>query len=535
MPLGIYLSRCSGRLDGCLDVDEVLAGARDNADVVRIVDDLFDPQVVGQMAKDVVDAGLDSVVLAGNSPEHYAKSLSAHYVRDRLVQAGVNPNRIVAANILEQAALAHPDDRAGATAKARAMVDVAVLRARMAPNIEGDIIEPRRSVLILGVTAEAVVASQRLLRLGYSVVLVDRQDGGARAGRSNQMRATSGFVLGHAEATVIDEARLVDGDGWLGDFHVTLESPQGRVTHRVGGILLARPDDAEWIEELRHHFKIDIDADGFARSISPASHPAETVDPGIMVVPLRREHSTEAEKVAAADAAAMALVLRLSQPTVTHYRDVSAVDETLCGGCAACVRTCAFGACSLDADGLSHVDIRRCQGCGKCVVSCPVGARDILNSPHDYLLEAVRTLAKMDCEGDKALGFLCGGCGYPAADDAARFTTERKEGYSPSFLPLRIPCGGRLDTLYVLEAFKQGFDAVCVFRCREGHCHNVIGNLDMDRRMNLLRVVLRSRGLDDARLRIVDISPFEGERFIEAVGEVFEKVGTLTNGKGGPQ
>jgi heterodisulfide reductase subunit A-like polyferredoxin/coenzyme F420-reducing hydrogenase delta subunit len=535
MTLAVYLSRCNGALEGVVDIDRALSAVEGSAAVVRVVDDLFDPNVVHQMVRDVTDADVDAVVLAGNSHEHYAKSVSAHFLNDALVEAGVNPNRIVAANILEQVALAHPDDPDGASRKAAAILKVAAMRATMAPAVKGFDIEPRRSVLILGITAEAVVAAQRLLRLGYSVVLADRLDGSERSGRANQMRATSGFVTGHPRSQVIDSARLVDGEGWLGDFHITLESPAGTSTYHVGGILLARPDHTEWVDELRRHFKVDVDDDGFARSIDPATHPAATVDPGIMVVPVRRADSIERDKVAAADAAAMALLLRLEQARVTHYQDVSEVDGDLCGGCATCVRTCAFGACSIGPDGMSHVDVRRCRGCGKCVVSCPVGARDIMSAPHDYLLEAVRELATVEVEGDKVIGFLCGGCGYPAADSASMAVAERGSGYSSSFLPLRIPCGGRLDTLYVLESFKVGFDGVCVYRCREGHCHNLIGNLDMDRRINLLRTVLRSRGMDDARLRIVDISPFEGERFIESVEGVFATIGSLADGKGGAQ
>ena len=87
------------------------------------------------------------------------------------------------------------------------------------------------------------------------------------------------------------------------------------------------------------------------------------------------------------------------------------------------------------------------------------------------------------------------------------------------------------DTLYVLEAFSEGFDSVVVFRCREGHCHNLIGNLDMDRRLNLLRTVLRSRNIDDSRLRIVDISPDEGEGFAAAVNETYENIKGLAKGK----
>ncbi len=535
MRLGLYASRCGGEVDRTVDIESAFTDAREKAAVFRVFDDFFDPAVVAQMVDDVRDAELDSIVLAGNSPQHYVRGISTSYVKERLAEAGVNPNRIVAANLLEQVALAHFDQPEQASAKARALVNVAVLRATMAKAADATEIEPRRSVMILGVTAEAIVAAQRLLRLGYSVVLADRGDGAERGGHAKAMRATRSFVLGHPDARVVNNARLVDGDGWLGDYRIVLESDMGTSTFIVGGLLLARPEHTEWVDELRQHFKVDVDDSGFARSIDPETHPAETVERGIMVVPLRREGALDRDKVAAADAAAIALVMRLSQPTARRYRDVSAVDESVCGGCASCVRTCAFGACFIGDDGLSHVDERRCRACGKCVVGCPVGARDILSSPHDYLLAAVSELAHAEVAGEKVLGFLCSGCGYPAADRAASAVAERGHGYSASFLPLQITCGGRLDTLYVLEAFKQGFDGVTVYRCREGHCHNLIGNLDMDRRINLLRAVLRSRRIDDARLRIVDISPTEGAGFVESVEGVYQTIGSLVNGKGGPQ
>jgi F420-non-reducing hydrogenase iron-sulfur subunit len=532
MALGVYVSRCSGKVDGAIDVDAALDGVRERAAVVRIFDDLFDSDVGEIIARDIAAHGLDSIVLAGHSVDYFTKSLSGGHLREQISAAGVNPNRVAVANLLEQAALAHPDDPAGATAKARALIDVAALSAEMSPEAVGTSGVPLPSVLILGFTSEAVVATQRLVRLGYSVVLADRASGSQAARNAKTLRATAGLVLGHGSVEFVDDARLVDGDGWLGDFSVTLEGSDGRMIYRVGGILLARPDSPDWIAELRNHFRVDIDDDGHARALSPEAHPCETIDPGIMVVPARDSSLSERDMILSADSAVLALVLRLSQPSSVHFSDTSEVDESLCGGCATCVRTCAFGACSLDENGVSRVDVRRCRGCGKCVVSCPVGARDIISSPHDFLMEAVRTLAATPVPAEKVLGFLCGGCGYPAADQGGAFVAERGSGYPASFLPLRIPCGGRLDTLYVLEAFKAGFDAVCVYRCREGHCRNLIGNLDMDRRINLLRTVLRSRNIDDARLRIVDISPHEGERFVESVESVYETIQSLTEAGG---
>ena len=516
-----------------MDLDSAVSNAREEAAVVRVFDDLFDPEVREQMVRDVADAGLDAVVLAGHSVEHYQKSLSGQHLRDRLVESGLNPNRIVAANLLEQVAIPHSGEPALATAKAQTIIDVAVLRATLAEPLVGLETEPRRSVIILGATAEGIVAAQRLLQLGFSVVVADRGDGSGRLRDSDSMRATASFVIGHEDSRFVDGASIADGQGWLGDYEIAMDSDTGSVTHRVGGILLAEPDQTDWVLELRRHFRVDVDDAGRARSIDPATHPAETIDPGIMVVPAEDGDDKMRDKVAAADSAAIALVLKLQQPKTVHYRDTSQVDETLCGGCSSCVRTCAFGACYIGDDGLSHVDVRRCRGCGKCVVSCPVGARDIVNSPHDYIIDAIQLMAESDTGDGKILGFLCGGCGYPAADDASNKVTA-KETYPTSFMPLRIPCGGRLDTLYVLEAFKAGFDGVAVFRCREGHCHNLIGNLDMDRRVNLLRTVLRSRRLDDSRLRIVDISPFEGDRFISQVNEMVSGISQLENGKGGP-
>jgi heterodisulfide reductase subunit A-like polyferredoxin/coenzyme F420-reducing hydrogenase delta subunit len=531
MSLGLYVSRCNGRVSSVVDIDEAIRDVSQLAAVVRVVDELHDPEVIDRIVSDVSDAGLDAVVLAGHSVEYYKNSFSGQQVKNRIVEAGLNPNKVIAANILEQVALAHPDDPAGATSKAKALIEVAAKRAVIAEPQVGQCADPRTSALILGATDEALIASQRLLQLGYSVVIADRDDAADKMRERESLRATASYVLGHPNAQTIDDAKVIDGQGWLGDFEIVLEAGSGRNTYRVGGIILADPSDAGWVTELRPHFKVDVDDSGRARTVDPATHPAETVEPGIMVISTDEDEGRLRDSVTAADSAAMALVLELSQQHYTHYADTSEVNDKLCGGCASCIRTCAFGACYIGDDGLSHVDVRRCRGCGKCVVSCPVGARDIVNSPHSYLLSGIRALSEVPTGGTKVLGFLCGGCGYPAGDHAAEHIVQGGQSYPAAFLPIRIPCGGRLDTLYVLEAFKAGFDGVVVFRCREGHCHNLIGNLDMDRRVNLLRGVLRSRRIDDSRLRVIDISPFEGERFVEQVNEVFETIEDLAREK----
>jgi len=191
------------------------------------------------------------------------------------------------------------------------------------------------------------------------------------------------------------------------------------------------------------------------------------------------------------------------------------------------VKTCYFKACTVDLGRhRSVVDARRCRGCGKCVVACPTGAKDLLIDPTAAVLDAIHILADTPpLDGVRILAFSCSGCGYPSLDAAGVLTRDgQAPGVPASVLPLKIRCGGRLDSQFVLEAFKRGFDAVTVIRCHEGQCHNVIGNLDMDRRVNLLREVLRAQGIDSDRLRLIDTSTIEGAGLAQDLHQLVRQV-----------
>lgn len=64
----------------------------------------------------------------------------------------------------------------------------------------------------------------------------------------------------------------------------------------------------------------------------------------------------------------------------------------------------------------------------------------------------------MDTFKPKILGFLCNWCCYAAADSAgvARFQ------YPPNIRVIRIMCTGRVDPIFILDAFHVGADGVFV-------------------------------------------------------------------------
>jgi heterodisulfide reductase subunit A-like polyferredoxin/coenzyme F420-reducing hydrogenase delta subunit len=522
----------AARSDGPLDLEALAGEAR--ADVAKVYDDFFSPESRSDLLGTIKDEALDGVVLAGPSPHYYESTLSGRLFMEDVEAAGIDPNRISVANLHEQVQLAHAADPPGARAKASAIVDVALARLDVSQPLETYEIAPRRSVMVLGAGVGGFVAAQRLLELGFKVVMVERQDTARDIGKfALEIGPTASYVLDHPRAKVFFGTEVEDLSGWCGDYTVVLTGKDGTQTLHVGGIIMAAGSDAEWVDKLRYFLRIDVDGEGFARSMDPRMLPVQTDDEGLAVLPpLAKGDDWLHDRIEQAESAVLSVAIKLNQFEIHHHADVTQVDADLCGGCASCVKTCAFGASSIDpGTNLSVVDIERCRGCGKCVVSCPVGARDLISSPNAYVIDAIDILAEAEVDGGpKVLAFLCRGCGYTAADNAGIAAgAGEDEGYPASVLPLRIPCGGRLDTQFVLQALQRGFDGVMVARCHEGQCHNLIGNLDMDRRMSLLREFLRAKSVDPERMRIMDVGPTEGRQF---AAKVRDFVASL-EGKGG--
>jgi F420-non-reducing hydrogenase iron-sulfur subunit len=58
----------------------------------------------------------------------------------------------------------------------------------------------------------------------------------------------------------------------------------------------------------------------------------------------------------------------------------------------------------------------------------------------------------------KITGFLCNWCCYAAADSAGISRLQ----YPPNIRVIRIMCTGRMDPLFIIEAFHAGTDGVFV-------------------------------------------------------------------------
>jgi len=124
----------------------------------------------------------------------------------------------------------------------------------------------------------------------------------------------------------------------------------------------------------------------------------------------------------------------------------------------------------------------------------------------------------------RIVGFLCNWCAYAGADLAGVSRLQ----YPHNLRIIRVMCSGRIDPAFILEAFKDGADAVLVAGCHlPSDCHYLSGNFKAQRRMFLLKKVLQQFGIEPERLRLEWVSASEGDRFATVVREMVEHIRKL--------
>jgi coenzyme F420-reducing hydrogenase delta subunit len=121
------------------------------------------------------------------------------------------------------------------------------------------------------------------------------------------------------------------------------------------------------------------------------------------------------------------------------------------------------------------------------------------------------------------VAFCCHYCAYSAADLAGSMRLQ----YPPNIRIVRTPCTGRLEVEMFLKAFEDGADGVIVAGCEEGGCHFKEGNLIAKRRVNYTRKLLAESGLEEERLRMVNVSAANAPLFARVVQETVETVKRL--------
>ncbi len=119
--------------------------------------------------------------------------------------------------------------------------------------------------------------------------------------------------------------------------------------------------------------------------------------------------------------------------------------------------------------------------------------------------------------------FYCVYCGYMAADTAGALHIQ----YPANVKFVRLPCTGKTDIRYILEAFEQGADGVYEVACPIGNCHHVRGNERGLARIRRAQTILDEIGLGRERLDMFFMSSSQGHTFAMAAQTMTERIRQL--------
>ncbi|MCX6650924.1 MAG: hydrogenase iron-sulfur subunit [Methanomassiliicoccales archaeon] len=177
------------------------------------------------------------------------------------------------------------------------------------------------------------------------------------------------------------------------------------------------------------------------------------------------------------------------------------IDQDLCSRCKVCYSLCPFEAIDQrPEDGRIMINIQKCQVCGICYSACPVSAIEMAYYDYDDLLEHVRS----SDEKAETLVMMCRG-NSPSSGEVQDILASN--GLSADrYIPLRVPCAGRIPTDFVFKALQSGIKNIVSVQCRDGFCRMKEGTSIETRRLLLGMAVIEQLGYPRDTLKVVKYS-----------------------------
>ena len=172
----------------------------------------------------------------------------------------------------------------------------------------------------------------------------------------------------------------------------------------------------------------------------------------------------------------------------TAITEVVAVkqNEDYCSSCSICSTLCPYEALKRDPETNKIVlEIEKCQVCGLCYATCPAKAIETIYYDIDSLTSYLEK-AKQKYDSD-TLVIMCKGSAPDFAQVGEMFGVTR-------FVPLSVPCVGRIPEEVLIKAILMGMNKIYTLACDEDYCRFQRGSAVITRKILALNLLLEQLG-----------------------------------------
>jgi len=179
------------------------------------------------------------------------------------------------------------------------------------------------------------------------------------------------------------------------------------------------------------------------------------------------------------------------------------INQDYCSRCSICHSICPYEAIKRDLEtGKVEIDLQKCQVCGICYSACPAMAIHTMYYDYDNLVKYVKDMTQK-CKTD-TLVLMCRG-NSPSTCEIEEILMNQGLKID-NYIPLRLPCSGRIPAEFVFKVLKTGIKNVISIQCEDAFCRFKEGTKISTRRMTLGRAVLDQLGLSKDAFRVVKYS-----------------------------
>ena len=191
------------------------------------------------------------------------------------------------------------------------------------------------------------------------------------------------------------------------------------------------------------------------------------------------------------------------------------INQDLCSRCSVCYSMCPFEAITRDTETCKvEIDNKKCQVCGICYSACPVTAIEMAYYDYNHLIDYVnceRKTVKAD-----TLVMMCRG-NSPSTDEIGD-VLEAQGLHVKNYIPLRVPCAGRIPTDFIFNVLNSGVKNIVSVQCEDAFCRMKEGTKIETRRLMLSKAVLQQLGYGENAVAVVKYSRKAAHVTEECVG-----------------
>ncbi|MHB8066949.1 MAG: hydrogenase iron-sulfur subunit [Desulfobaccales bacterium] len=262
--------------------------------------------------------------------------------------------------------------------------------------------------------------------------------------------------------------------------------------------------------DLAGLLRLPLGAGGFLQEDNVHHLPVATSRRGLYVIGPGRGIMDLEETQEDVSAAVMEIQGLLGQGQVAAPLGRAVVDRGKCVLCLTCHRFCPHGAITWDSRAI--VNELACQGCGICASQCPNDAIQVQNFTDGQMTGMMEAFDPQ--LSPRIVAFMCRNSGWEAYQTAVKFQAA---SLPPGFTPVKLPCAGKVDPDYLLQAFNAGADGVLVLGCPRDNCKSTHGNVCAEWAVEQAQELLAEAGIEPQRLLFHSLAANAPGDFINAV------------------